>query len=145
MRFVVFLFGSFAALLTGALGVGFLLWDTVLAWLIENLPPDALLQAGITENSTTTMTGISYANAGVVTIVAAAYGFLGSIFALFRCGKQGGSLMLIPVLGAAFINPVSLVITSFQAFVALLSFFVGPLPINPPKPKAKAEDEDDDD
>ena len=134
MRFVVFLFGFIACLLTAGVACAFLFWDSFLAWAIVNVP-----DLKLDDSATTSMTGVSHANTGLVLLVAAGYGLLGSLFALFRCGKQGAALMLIPVLGAAFMNPYTLIFTSLQALVGFLSFFVGPLPINRP-----ASDKDDD-
>jgi len=70
----------------------------------------------------------------------AGYGLFGTILGFLRCGKQGGVLLLVPVLFAAIMNPFSLAFTWLQAFAGLLSFFVSPLPIN-----AKTNDKDDDD
>jgi hypothetical protein len=144
MRFLLCFFGLVASSLTAALGVSFLLWDQALAWGLENIP-DLLKAASVNENSTKSLTGVSYANAALVVLAAAAYGFLGSILTMFRCGKQGGVLLLIPVLGAAFMEPISLVVTWFQAIVALGCFFIGPLPINPPAAKDDDAGDDEDD
>jgi hypothetical protein len=145
MRFVVCFFGLIACLLTASGGGAFIAWDAAAAWIKENIPQNWLEELKIDVTASVSMTGVSHANAGLVLIIAAAYGFLGSILVLFRCGKQGGSLMLIPVLGAAFMDPYSLLFTAFQAFVALLSFFIGPLPLNPPQEKDDTDDDEDDD
>jgi predicted small lipoprotein YifL len=142
MRFVLCFFGLVASALTALLGVGFLLWNDALPEILANTPAALLEILHINDNSATSLTGISYPNAALVTLAAAAYGFLGSILTMFRCGKQGGALLLIPVLGAAFINPISLAVTWFAAFIALGCFFIGPLPLNPPADK-NAEDEED--
>jgi hypothetical protein len=142
MRFVLCFFGLVASVLTLGLGVGFLLWDQWLAWALDNLPAELLKALSVNENSTSSLTNVSYPNAALVTLAAGVYGLLGSILTMFRCGKQGGSLLLVPVLGAAFMNPISLVVTWFQAIVALGCFFVGPLPINPPAHK-DADDEEE--
>jgi hypothetical protein len=142
MRFVLCFLGLVASSLTLGLGVVFLRWDPCLAWAIENLPADLLKAASINESSTTSLTNIWIPNAALVTLVAGVYGFLGSILTMFRCGKQGGMLLLIPVFGAAFMNPISLVVTWFQALVAFGCFFIGPLPINPPADK-DADDQDE--
>lgn len=134
MRFVLCFLGLIASSLTAGLGVAFLLWDSVR----PEVPDDLLRFLYIGETS---LTGVSFANAGLVTLVAGAYGFFGSILTLFRCGKQGGSLLVISVLGAAFMNPISLAVTWLQLLVGLCCFFIGPLPINPPA--AKDADEDD--
>ena len=140
MRFVVFILGFLACLLTGMVGVVFLLWDSFLGMLIEELP------AGIIDPSATvSMTDVTHTNTGLFLVLAAAYGLLGALFALFRCGKQGGSLMLIPVLLCGFMNPYTLAFTAPQAIVGLLSFLVGPLPITPPEAESDDDDEDDDD
>jgi hypothetical protein len=149
MRFVLCFFGLIASTFTAGLGVFFLFSDDMVAWAIKSGFGQILEAGGINENSTTSLTNVSFPNAALVTLAAAAYGFLGSILTMFRCGKQGGSLLLIPVLGAAFMNPISLVVTWFQALIALGCFFIGPLPINlsadndsddeeeKPKPKVK--------
>ncbi len=98
MRFVLCFLGLIASAITAGLGVFFLLLATTLAWASENGLGPALQAGGIDENSTTSLTGVSFPNAALVTLAAAAYGFLGSIFTMFRCGKQGGALLLIPVL-----------------------------------------------
>ncbi len=145
MRFVLCFFGLIACLLTATGGGAFIAWDAAAAFIKENIPENILAELKIDVNGTTSLTGVSHANAGLVLLVAAAYGFLGSVLVLFRCGKQGGALMLISVIGAAFMDPYSLIFTALQAFVALLSFFIGPLPINPPKEKDDDDDDDDDD
>lgn len=143
MRFVLCFFGLIASSLTAGMGVFFLLSDQALVWTMENLP-DVVTAAGFDANSTTSMTGVTFPNAALVTLAAAAYGFLGSILTMFRCGKQGGALLLIPVLGAAFMNPISLVVTWFQLLVSLGCFFIGPLPINPPGEKETDDEAEDD-
>lgn len=145
MRFVLAFFGLVASSLTAAVGVGFLYWNDFLVWALAEPDLAELLKLlSINENSVTSLTNISYGNAALVTLVAAGYGFFGSILTMFRCGKQGGALLLITVLGAAFMNPISLVVTWFQAFVALGCLFIGPLPINPPAEKGTDDEEEED-
>jgi hypothetical protein len=141
MRFVVCFLGLIASSLTAAIGAGFILWDAFLGFLIEVLGQDTLQSAGA--DATVSLTGISHPNAALVILLAAAYGFLGSFFVLFRCGKQGGALLLVPALFAAFVNPFSLAVTWFAILVGLLAMFVGPLPLNPPQEQDGDEDEEE--
>lgn len=140
MRFVLCFFGLIASALTAALGVGFFLWNEALPTLQENLPADVLDAIGLNASAARSMTNVSYPNAGLVTLVAAAYGFLGALLTMFRCGRQGGVLMLFAVLGAAAVNPISLVVTWFQGLIGLCCLFIGPLPLNPPAEKNAEED-----
>lgn len=131
MRFVVFFFGSIGCLLTVAVGAALLLWDAFLKLAAEN-------NVTFDESSMTSLTGFSNANAGLFILAAGCYGLLGSLFVLCRRGKQGGSLMLLPVFGAGFMNPAALPFASLQILMALTSFFIGPLPIPP-----SVKDDDD--
>lgn len=142
MRFVVFIFGLLACFITLTVGGALLSWDMFLGMVREHLPPDFKVE----EIPTTSMTGISHAHAGICFALAGAYGLLGSLFALFRCGRQGGLLMLIPLLAAGATNPWALLFCALQGLVALLSFLVGPLPLNPPEEKkpGKKKDVDED-
>lgn len=132
MRFVVLLFGFIGILLTAAGGTLFAFLqaslDLLMEWKIE-------VPAWVYES----YSGAEAREVGLFLWIAAGYGFLGTLLAFLRCGKQGGALMLIPVLGAGLMNPVSLLFSGLQFLVALASFFVGPLPLNPPQ-----EDENED-
>ena len=78
-------------------------------------------------------TGIQHNDTALILFITAGYGLLGTIFGFLRYGKQGGVLLLVPVLFAAVINPFTLAFTWMQAFAGLISFFVSPLPLNAPK------------
>src|ERR1041385_899911 len=97
MRFVVAFFGFFAVLLVIAGGAALLWFDDIVVPLD---PTHWEFIAGMR-----TPMGVSTGNAALFMFLAAAYGALGVILALCRCGKQGGMLMLIPALGAIFMNP----------------------------------------
>jgi hypothetical protein len=136
MRFVVLLFGFIGILLTGTVGVMFGLFDSFLD-LMKDMAGDKL------DFLRTSLTGIAHNDTGLVLFLAAAYGAVGTILGFLRCGKQGGVLLLVPVLFAALMNPYSLVFTWLQVFAGVLCFFVSPLPINSPKKEVDADDEDE--
>ena len=62
-------------------------------------------------------------------ILAAGYGFLGTILGFMRCGWQGALLMLVPVICTSLMNWYTAVFTGFLALAGLLSFLVFPAPI----------------
>jgi hypothetical protein len=145
MRFIVLFFGFLAVLLTASAGAVFLAADVMLEDLRHQAGfeiPQWVLESPI---------GTPHGETAVFLLVAAAYGLIGTFIAFGRAGWQGALLMLVPILGAAFLNPYSLVFTGLQAFTALLAFFVKPLPIeekepaNDSKGKSKKKDDDDDD
>ncbi len=138
MRFVVFILGSLASLLTLAAGGAFLLWDSFLSFAVKNF-----FSVTIDPAATVSMTGVTHANTGIFVALAGCYGLLGAWFALFRRGKQGAFLMLVPVLLAGALNPWLLTVTAWQGFAGLLSLAVGPLPIHPPAKDEEDEEEDE--
>ena len=133
MRFVVLLFG-FAGILLTAVGAVFFMFLKVVGematqdWNVE-LPP---------------LFGDANAEAGVFLGIASLYGFLGTMMAFFRRGKQGALLMIVPTIGAAILLPVSLLFTGLQTFAGLLAIFVGPLPLEPAPSADQADDDDND-
>jgi hypothetical protein len=129
MRFVVLLFGFFAAVLTALAGVFLCMFNQAMIWVNEQDWLKGLLEIA---NPNTLLSLDS--NPGVTALflwIAAGFGLLGTILGFRRCGWQGALLMLVPVAGPALMNPWTLVFTGFQLFVAFLSFFVRPLPIVP--------------
>ena len=141
MRFVVCFFGLIACTLT-VVGGGILIgWDSMLGFMRENFPPEWKVD----ELPTTSMTGVTHANAGLFVAVAGLYGLLGSLLVAFRCGRQGGSLMIIPVLFAALLNPYALVFMVLQMLIGFLALFFGPLPIEAPKDEAEDDEDEDED
>jgi hypothetical protein len=140
MRFVVFLFGLLVCPITLAVGAFFVLGDMVLGLLLDFLPAE--LAKSLEDIPTVSMTGVSNPNAGIFIALAGAYGLLGTLMTLFRRGRQGGALMIIPVLAAGALNPWALPFMSLQFFVGLLALLVGPLPIE--QPKDKPDDDEDD-
>ena len=131
MRFVVLLFGFVGILMTGALGVMLVAFELLLELSKE-------YTGGSLDFLRDSPTAIAHNDTALVLFLAAAYGMLGTIFGFLRCGKQGGVLLLVPVLFAAVMNPYTLAFTWMQAFAGLLSFFVSPLSLNAP-----AKDDDD--
>jgi hypothetical protein len=140
MRFIVLFLGFFGVLLTAVGAFALLEWDTVLVNLapyvndIGQYPHDP--------------TGPSTGNAALFTFLVTIYGLFGVILAFFRCGKQGGALILISVCMALLVNPYLLPFVALLGFTGLIALFVGPLPINAPankKPAKKTDDDDDDD
>jgi len=143
MRFLVCLLGLLASSLMAGVGVFFMLGDVSLAWCFEQGHGDLLREIYITESSTESLTNISFANGALVILVAAAYGFLASLFILFRCGKQAAALLIVTALGAGLVQPVSLIAGLPAIFVGFLALFVGPLPLNPPQEKDADDDEEE--
>jgi hypothetical protein len=123
MRFVVLLFGLIATLVTAALGTAFFMDSTALTWLHDQ----KIDQLDILFNSVDP----NLARTGLFLFIAAGYCFLGTLLAFFRCGWQGGLLMIVTVVGPAVLNPITLLGTGPQIFTAILSCFVRPLPIVP--------------
>jgi hypothetical protein len=134
MRFVVLFFGFFAVLLAIAGGAALLWFDDVVVPLDLNWEFVSSMRVPM---------GVSTGNAALFMFLAAACGALGVILALCRCGKQGGMLMLIPALGAIFMNPyIGGAFAWLLVLTALLSLFVGPLPLNPDDDAVLVEPED---
>lgn len=133
MRFVVLLFGFVGIVMTGALGVGLVAFD-----MVDDLSKK--YAEGSLDFLRTSLTGIPHNDTAVILFLTALYGLVGTVLGFLRCGKQGGVLLLVPVLFAAVMNPYTLAFTWLQAIAGLLCFFVSPLPID-----AKAEDANDDD
>ncbi len=139
MRFVVLLFGILGIALTAFAGFMFLNFSTFLNLLKEyGATNDILDFASMNPLST------SHGDTGLFLILAAGYGFLGTLLAFFRCGWQGALLLLFPVLCAVIMNPISGVFAGPQVFTALLAFLVFPLPLNAPKKDEDNDEEDDD-
>ncbi len=136
MRFVVLLFGFIGVLLTTAAGGAFFFYLEAVGWLATQQHVEIPVNVMGYLRQTESLTKQPHLYAALFCFLAALFGLFGTILGFLRCGKQGGLLMLVPVLGAAMMDPFSLVLTSMQLITALMSFFVGPLPIN-------AEPEDD--
>ena len=137
MRFVVLLFGLLAVTLTGFMGAMFILFDVCLA-LVTEYEIDKLVKdtAGIdvVDFLSASPMAIPHSDTGLILVLTAAYGFLGTLLAFGRCGWQGALLMLVPVICASIMNPYTAVFTGLLAFTGLLSFLVSPLPIAAPLP-----------
>jgi hypothetical protein len=135
MRFVVLLFGFSGVLLTGAAAFGYMMIDDVRHELTEmrqiEIPEMALWSPMLPDTR-------RLPDVGLFLGIAAVLGLLGTLMAFFRRGKQGAMLILIPILGAGFMNPLSFAFTGLLLLTAFACFFVGPLPLNAPK-----DDEDD--
>src|SRR5713226_5577835 len=99
MRFVVLLLGFIGILLTAAGGVLFVYFQPVL----DMLKTDWDFERP--EIKTILTWSVDARVAGLFLWIAAGYGLLGVLMAFLRRGKQGGALMLIPVLGAGLLNP----------------------------------------
>ncbi len=147
MRFLVLFFGLIAIIITGAAAAGFYMFsiafEMVKGWA-------ALADIEVSNDFANSLTGCSHSDTAIFLGIAAIYGFLGVCLSFFRCGWQGALLLIFPVMVAGLFNPVSMVFTSFQLFVGLLSFLVFPLPIQAAAPAAKptkrrSDDDDDDD
>ena len=135
MRFVVLFFGFFAVFLAVAGGAALLWFDDIVVPLD---PANWEFIARMREPM-----GVTTGNAGLFMFLAAAYGALGVILALCRCGKQGAMLMLISALGAIFMNPyIGGAFAWLLVLTALLSLFVGPLPLNSDDDAVLVEAED---
>src|SRR5437660_1663051 len=102
MRVVVLLFGFSGILLTAAAGALYLFYDDVTLELKN-------YQIDVPEWVTWPMSAEKLPDAGLFLFIAAVYGLLGTLMAFFRRGKQGAMLMLLPVLGAALMSPLSLI------------------------------------
>ena len=131
MRIVVLLFGFVGVVMTGTLGGLFISFD-----LLMDLSKE--YTGGFFDFLVDSLFDVPHNDTALILFLAAAYGAFGTLLALLRCGKQGGVLLLVPVLCAAAMNPYTLAFTWMQGFAGLLSFFVKPLPLNAPK-----EDDDD--
>lgn len=146
MRFLVLLFGLIAVTATAAAALGFFMFDVAFV-MVE----DWAQQVGVVVNEDyTKLTKYSHSDTAIFLGMAAAYGFLGVCLSFFRCGWQGALLLIFPALTAGLFNPASLVFTSFQILVGLMSFLVFPLPLPAPAPalksaKRRSNDDDDDD
>ncbi len=133
MRFAVLLIGLLGIVLTAAGGTMFAYVQPVLDMLKADLNLDV-------PEWLFSFAGVESRNVGLFLWIAAGYGFLGVLMAFLRRGKQGGTLMLIPVLGAGLMNPMSFVFTGLLFLTALASFFIGPLPLNAPQEKTEDDD-----
>ena len=135
MRFLVLLIGFVGILLTGAFGICLLFLNAV---------GDFFKGMGISDQSLEflqlSLTGFPHNDTAVVLFLTALYGLFGTLLGFLRCGKQGGVLLLVPPLFAAWLNPLALAVMWVQMFAGLLSMFVSPLPINAP---SKSTDDDD--
>lgn len=139
MRFAVLLLGFVGVLLTTAAAGAFFFYGMTVDMVKENVPLPGELLTALTQ--TESLTNQPHLFTALFCGIAALYGLLGTLLAFLRCGRQGGLLMLVPVLGAAIMNPFTLVLTNVQLFTAFLALFIGPLPIN----DDLGLDEDDDD
>jgi hypothetical protein len=126
MRFVVLLFGFVGILMTGALGVLLVSFDLLMEFSRDHT-------GGALDFFRDSLFEVPHNDTALVLFLAAAFGAFGTLLAFLRCGKQGGVLLLVPVLCAAAMNPYTLAFTWMQGFAGLLSFFVKPLPLNAPK------------
>jgi hypothetical protein len=137
MRFVVLLFGFFGVLLTAVGAIALLFWDLVL----ESGAPyyDKIGELPLAPTSVTS------GNSAIFALIVTFYGLLGVILAFFRCGKQGGALIILSVLMAMLVNPYLTPFVALLGFTGLLALFVGPLPINAPAKKKVADEEFEDD
>jgi hypothetical protein len=136
MRFVVLLLGIVAVILTGSMGVLFI---TNNVREIVAQVPDGLRD--LVRELTSSPLDTPHVDTGVFLLLSAGYGLLGVLLAFARCGRQGGLMLLVPVLTTALMNPFSFIFTGLQAFVGVLAFFVFPLPLAPPKSSEEDEDE----
>jgi hypothetical protein len=123
MRFVVLLFGLLATLVTAAFGTMYLFSIPAQQWLHDNdIHLLDIFFSAVDRNRSL---------AGLFLCIAAGFCLLGSFLAFFRCGWQGGVLMIVTVVGPAILSPMTLIATAPQLFTALLACFVRPLPIVP--------------
>lgn len=136
MRFVVLLFGFLGVLMTAVGAIAMFYWDLVLENVHEFYKDVGTLPLA--------PTGPTSGNAAIFALIVTMYGLLGVILAFFRCGKQGGALIIISVLMAMLVNPYLTPFVALLGFTGLIALFVGPLPLNAPA-KKKAADYDDDD
>ena len=125
MRFVVLFFGFIATLVTAAVGAMFFVgFATAQKWLDEHrINVFNLLLNSQDED---------FSRTGIFLLIGAVYCLVGTLFAFFRCGWQGGLLMMVSAAGPAVLNPITLLATGPQIFTAILSCFVRPLPVMVP-------------
>jgi uncharacterized membrane protein len=121
MRFVVLFFGLLATFVTATLGTLYFFERAAHDWLHDNKITELDIFFSTTEKSLPL--------AGLFLLIAAGFCFLGTLLAFFRCGWQGGVLMIVSVVGPALLAPMTLLATGPQLFAALLACFVRPLPI----------------
>ena len=134
MRFVVLILGLLGVAMTAFAGVVFILFDVVIKVLKDNGVGDGLI-----EFLSASPVGASHGDTGLFLILAAGYGFLGTILGFMRCGWQGALLMLVPVICTSLMNWYTAVFTGVLGVTGVLSFFVFPVPIAAPQVK---EEED---
>jgi hypothetical protein len=135
MRFVVLLLGFVAVLLSGSMGVLFI--TNNVRELVSQVPEG--LREPVRELTSSPL-DTPHVDTGVFLLLSAGYGLLGVLLAFARCGRQGGLMLLVPVVATALMNPFSLIFTGLQAFVGVLAFFIFPLPL---APALRDDDEDD--
>ena len=90
---------------------------------------------GLIEFLSASPVGASHGDTGLFLILAAGYGFLGTILGFMRCGWQGALLMLVPVICTSLMNWYTAIFTGVLALAGLLSFLVFPAPIAAPQVK----------
>jgi hypothetical protein len=121
MRFLVLLLGLLGSGLAGAFG-----------YLVLSPGSGQELLRGYVPGMSAPSDIFMAANAGYFLLIGAILGIFGSILAFFRCGPQGGVLMLVSLTGPAICLPQSLFGTALLGISGILSFFVRPLPLPPP-------------
>jgi hypothetical protein len=130
MRFVVLLFGLLGVALTAFAGLMFILFEVVITVLKDNGVGDELI-----DFLSASPVGTSHGDTGLFLILAAGYGFLGTILGFMRCGWQGALLMLVPVICTSLMNWYTAVFTGVLALAGLLSFLIFPVPMAAPQVK----------
>jgi hypothetical protein len=130
MRFVVLLLGLLGVAVTAFAGVVFILFDMVLPVLT-----DIGIGGKVIDFLSASPVGASHGDTGLFLILAAGYGFLGTILGFIRCGWQGALLMLVPVICTSLMNWYTAIFTGVLALAGLLSFLVFPAPIAAPQVK----------
>ena len=130
MRFVVLLLGLLGVVVTAFAGVVFILFDMVLPVLT-----DIGIGGKVIDFLSASPVGASHGDTGLFLILAAGYGFLGTILGFMRCGWQGALLMLVPVICTSLMNWYTAIFTGVLALAGLLSFLVFPAPIAAPQVK----------
>ena len=130
MRFVVLLLGLLGVAVTAFAGVVFILFDMVLPVLTDIGIGDKVI-----DFLSASPVGASHGDTGLFLILAAGYGFLGTILGFIRCGWQGALLMLVPVICTSLMNWYTAIFTGVLALAGLLSFLVFPAPIAAPQVK----------
>ena len=123
MRFVVLLFGLFAAVVTAAFGDMFFAVNEVQ----KGLEAHDFHAFDIFFSSMGSNGGVT----GLFLLIGAGFCLLGSILSMFRCGWQGSLLMIVSTVGPAVLNPMTLICMGPQIFTALISCFIRPLPLMP--------------